>query len=156
MRSILSSAAVALALVAVAAPAAAQQAPPASEVEWKGDLPRHFEGIALTPDQKRQVVEIQKKFHARMDALRDSAKAAGAAADSPEVKQRLGGVMFEEHEAFKAILDEAGRRRFDENMAKMHGASHGGGHGAGHGAGHGSGHAGGHGAGHGGGRPPAR
>jgi len=170
MRALVSSAVLAAAVVvATAAPAAAQetaaarQARPA-QAEWTGDLPRHFEGITLTSEQKGQIAELQKRFHARMDALRDSAKAAGAADDAPELRRRLGGIMTEEHEAFKALLDEEGRRRFDANMAKMHGAEHGSGHdagqGAAHGAGHGAGQGAGHGSGnhgaHGSGRPPAR
>ena len=111
--------------------------PSAAPDGWTGDLPAHFEGIALSAAQKARIVALQKEYHARMDALRDSAKAAGAAADDAALRTRVQGVMAEEHAAFLALLDEAGRKRFAENMAKMHaGQGHdpaAGGHGA-HGA----------------------
>jgi hypothetical protein len=163
MRAPLRSAALAALLVAAAAlPAAAQQAPaaqpatPAAATEWSGDLPAHFDGITLSAEQKRKIAELQKEYHARMDALRDSAKAAGAAADDAEVKKRLAALMTQEHAAFKALLDEDGRRRFDANMAKMHGAGHGAGHEAGKAGEHGAGHGAGHGTPQGSGRPPLR
>ena len=137
--------------------------PPAAAkgAEWGGDLPAHFEGITLTDAQRTRIAELQKEYHARMDAMRDSAKAAGTPADAPTLRAAIQRVMAEEHTAFRALLDDAGRARFDANMAKMHAAPQGAGHGAGQAAGHGTGHGAGHGAGHGpagstgqGGRPP--
>ena len=94
MRAMLRSAALAVVIAGAAAlPAAAQQAaapaPAPAASDWSGDLPAHFDGITLTVAQKRQIADLQKKYHAQMDALRDSAKAAGAAADDAEVKKRL-------------------------------------------------------------------
>jgi hypothetical protein len=111
---------------------------PAQGAEWSGDLPAHFEGIALTDAQKTQIAALQKQYHARMDAMRDSAKAAGTPADAPALKSALQRVMTEEHAAFRALLDNAGRVRFDANMAKMHAGEHGAQGGAQHGAGHGA------------------
>ena len=135
---------------------------PAQPTAWTGDLPAHFEGVALSEAQKARIATLQHQYHARMAAIRDSAKAAGAAADAPAVKARVQQVMAEEHAAFRALLDDAGRARFDANMARMHagehgaaaaGAAHGSGHGTAHGAGQGAGHGAGQGAGH--GTPPA-
>ena len=139
---LLTAAATALVLAAgtASAQAAGQQQP-----TWSGDLPAHFAGIALTAAQKERIVALQRQYHARMDALRDSAKAAGAATTGNAALQaRIQAVMAEEHAAFRALLDEAGRQRFDANLAKMHRGAHGAGHGAGHGPGHHAGH----------GRPP--
>ena len=150
----------AVALALAAAPAAAQHAghhpaPAIQQGEWTGDLPAHFEGIALTAEQKSRIVALQKEYHGRMQAMRDSVtKGGGKVEGNAELTKAIQGVMAAEHAAFKALLDEAGRKRFDENMAKMHAKP---GHGSGHGPGHASGHAG-----HGGatqppagGRPPA-
>ena len=123
--------------------------PPAAKVEWGGDLPAHFEGITLTDAQRTRIAELQKEYHARMDAMRDSAKAAGTPADAPTLRAAIQRGMSEEHAAFRALLDDAGRARFDANMAKMHAAPPGDGHGAGHGAGHCAAHGAGQ-----GGRPP--
>ena len=137
------------ALVAAAAPAAAQAhaghgaghgAPPAAQpaTSWTGDLPKHFEGIALTDAQKARIVELQRDHHARMDRLRDSARAAGApTTGNATLDARVEAVRTAEHAAFRALLDDAGKQRFDANMARMHAAP---GHGTGHGAGHGTGH----------------
>lgn len=120
----------------------------AQTVSWTGDLPRHFEGITLSEAQKARIVALQRDHHARMDRLRDSARAAGApTAGNAALDARIEAVRTAEHAAFRALLDDAGRRRFDANMARMHGAEHGA---------HGAGAAGGH-AGHGTtGRPPRR
>ena len=129
--------------------AAAQSTPPSTAAAgWTGDLPAHFAGITLSDAQKAQIVALQRQYHARMEALRDSAQAAGASStENPELQTRLRAVMAEEHAAFRALLDDAGRARFDANMAQMHAGEHGaakgaapagGAHGAGHGAGHGS------------------
>jgi hypothetical protein len=157
-------------VLAVAGPAAAQAtthgtghgtahgtdhgaAAAAQPAEWSGDLPAHFEGIALTDAQKQQVAALQKEYHARMDAMRDSARAAGAGADAPALRAQIQRVMAEEHAAFRALLDEAGRKRFDENMARMHAGRHGAAPAAHDSAAHGAAAHGAHGA-H-GGRPPA-
>jgi hypothetical protein len=143
------------ALAAAAAPAAAQAhaghgaghgAAPATQpatqpaTGWTGDLPKHFEGIALTDAQKARIVALQKDHHARMDRLRDSARAAGApTTGNAALDAKVEAVRSAEHAAFRALLDDAGRKRFDENMARMHAAEgHGTGHGTGHGAGHGA------------------
>jgi hypothetical protein len=142
---------------------------PAQPAAWTGDLPAHFEGVALSEAQKARIATLQHQYHARMAAIRDSAKAAGAAVDAPAVKAQVQQVMAEEHAAFRALLDDAGRARFDANMARMHAGEHGAAatgaaHGSGHGTAQGAGQGAGHGAGHGtppaggtpGGRPPRR
>jgi len=127
------------ALVVSAAPAAAQAhaghgaAQPATQADtgWTGDLPKHFEGITLTAAQKARVVELMRDHHARMDRLRDSARAAGApTTGNAALDAKIDAVRNAEHAAFRALLDDAGKKRFDENMARMHGAGHGA-HGAG-------------------------
>jgi len=157
-----------VALVAAAAPAAAQghaghaaghgAAQPATQpaaTGWTGDLPQHFEGITLTEAQKTRIVALMRDHHARMDRLRDSARAAGApTTGNTALDARIDAVRTAEHAAFRALLDDAGRKRFDENMARMHAAGHGA-QGAAKAAAD-SGHAG-HGAGRGAqGRPPRR
>lgn len=129
----------AVALALAAAPAAAQQhaghhPAPAAQAEWTGDLPAHFEGITLSAEQKTRIAALQKEHHARMQAMRDSVtKAGGKVEGNAELAKAIQGVMAAEHAAFKALLDDAGRKRFDENMAKMHAKpGHGGDHGAGH------------------------
>lgn len=115
-------------------PAQPAQPAPAAQPAWTGDLPKHFEGITLSDAQRTRIAALQQAHHARMDALRDSAKAAGAATTgNAPLTARIQAVMAEEHAAFRAVLtDDASRRRFDENMAHMHGPAHGSGHGAGH------------------------
>lgn len=134
----------ALALLLTSQQASAQQASaqpashaghaPAAATDWSGDLPAHFEGITLSAAQKTQIVALQKQYHERMQAMRDSVTAAGGTVEgNAPLTAAIQSVMHAEHAAFKALLDEAGRKRFEENMAKMHaGKAHGAGHGAGH------------------------
>ena len=126
----------AAALAVAAAPAAAQghaghaghgAAQPATQpatAGWTGDLPKHFEGIALTDAQRTRIVALMHEHHATMDRLRDSARAAGAATTgNAALEARIEAVRSAEHAAFRALLDDAGKKRFDENMARAHGAA---------------------------------
>ena len=93
---------------------------PAAPADLPGDLPAHFAGITLTSAQRAQIVAAQRRYHAQMDAVRDSARAAGKPVD----QARLQALMAEEHAAFRQQLTPGQQAAFDANM-KSHAPAHG-------------------------------
>ena len=119
-------AALAAALVAVAAvPAAAQQADHSAHAAHgakqqgksvlTGELAEHFHGIDITPEVAAKIVEIQKTYHARMDALKKTPEGKTDAG-----KKKLALMMANEHKAFEALLTPAQVEKFRANMAEHH------------------------------------
>lgn len=80
------------------------------------ELVEHFKGIALTDAQVRQVTEIKAKHHAAMDGLRRGA----ADQNAPALKAEIQKHMDAEHAEFMALLTEAQRKTFAENMKGHH------------------------------------
>jgi uncharacterized protein (DUF1501 family) len=72
--------------------------------------------IALTEAQIRLVTEIKAKHHTAMDELRRAASDK----DAPALKAELQKHMDAEHAEFMALLTEAQRKVFAENMKAHH------------------------------------
>ena len=123
------SAALAALLVAGLSVTATAQAPhagghahgaPAAPGDLPGDLPAHFAGITLSSAQRTRIVAVQQRYHAQMDAMRDSARVAGQPVD----QARLQALMAQEHAAFRQELTPGQQAAFDANM-KSHAPAHG-------------------------------
>lgn len=119
-------AAFAAALVAASAlPAAAQQMDHSAHAAHgahhqarsplTGELAEHFHGIDLSPETAKKIVELQKSWHAKMDAFKKTPEAK-----TDEGKKKLALMMADEHKAFEALLTPAQVEQFRKNMAEHH------------------------------------
>ncbi len=91
-------------------------------VGWSASLARRFDGIALSPVTRGEVVRTHASYLREIERIRDSARAAGER-DGPELDLRLAALRREEEAAFRAILPPEARARFDENLAEVEDAA---------------------------------
>lgn len=110
----------------VPTPAAAQgtRAPtggvtaPQRALGWSATLARRFEGIALPPSTRGEVLRTRAMYQREIVRVRDSARAASAL-DAAALERRLAELAREEQAAFRAILPLVARAKFDENLAAV-------------------------------------
>lgn len=79
------------------------------------ELAEHFKGITLTDAQKAKLMEIKKKHHDAMDAIKKAKDAK-----DPAVKAELKQHMDAEHAEFKTVIGDANYAIFEANMKSHH------------------------------------
>lgn len=84
-------------------------------VTLDAELAEHFKGITLTDAQKAKLMEIKKKHHDAMDAIKKSKDVK-----DPAVKAELKQHMDAEHAEFKAVIGDANYAIFEKNMKAHH------------------------------------
>lgn len=114
---------------AFAAPlVAGAQAPVASVAqEAKGakrdkGIPEHFDGIALTDDQKTKIRELHHLYHTQMTQVKVTTKKKNDEGQTipmtPKVKKQLDDLEAKEMSEFRALLNPEQAVIFDKNLAK--------------------------------------
>lgn len=117
----------ALALIAHSAPPLAAQAPAAVAQEAKAPkrekgIPDHFDGIALTEEQKTKIRSVHHDYHTQMTALKVTTKKKDNDGQTvpmtAKVKKQLAELETKEMAEFRALLTPDQQGAFDKNLAK--------------------------------------
>jgi Spy/CpxP family protein refolding chaperone len=95
---------------------AAHHAPATAVKGFEGDFAAHFKGIALSDAAKAKLVAVRDEWHAKMDALKKDAVAAGKSADAPDLVAKVETLKAQEHAAMRALLTPEQQKQFDLNM----------------------------------------
>lgn len=112
---------------AVAAPAAAPaaQAPEAKAAKGpKRDqgIPEHFDGIALTDEQKTKIRELHHLYHTQMTQIKVTSKKKNEEGHtlpmSPKVMKQLDDLEAREMTEFRTVLNPEQVALFEKNLAK--------------------------------------
>ena len=119
LAAMLTWAAAASALAAQAASAPAQEA---KAMKRDKGIPEHFEGIALSDEQKAKVRSAHNDFHTQMTAVKVTNKKKDNDGKTmpmtDKVKKQLAELESKEMAAFRAILTPEQVGSFDKNLAK--------------------------------------
>ena len=107
------------------APVLAAQAPEAKAAKApkreKG-IPEHFDGIALTDEQKTKIRELHHLYHTQMTQVKVTTKKKNDEGQtvpmSPKVKKQLDDLEAKEMAEFRAVLSAEQVVLFDKNLAK--------------------------------------
>ena len=107
------------------APVLAAQAPEAKAAKApkreKG-IPEHFDGIALTDEQKTKIRELHHLYHTQMTQVKVTTKKKNDEGQtvpmSPKVKKQLDDLEAKEMAEFRAVLSVEQVVLFDKNLAK--------------------------------------
>lgn len=88
---------------------------------------RLLKGVRLTPAERRQVKEIDKKYDAQLKALRKAEKAAdktGGIDNDAAYIAKVSALAAQERADIRAVLPTAEQARFDANVAARLAAKH--------------------------------
>ena len=108
---------------APAAPALqAQDAKMAKGPKRDQGIPEHFDGVALTDEQKTKVRELHHLYHTQMTQLKVTTKKKNNEGQtlpvSPKVMKQLDDLEAKEMAEFRAVLNAEQVVLFDKNLAK--------------------------------------
>ena len=98
-------------------------APTAKADKREQGIPHHFEGIALTDEQKTKIRQLNHEFHTQMNAIRVPAKKKDATTGltkpmTDQTKKKLADLEVQEMAAFRGVLTPDQQPIFDKNLAK--------------------------------------
>lgn len=104
------------------APAAAAPAQEAKGAKRDKGIPEHFDGIALTDDQKTKIRELHHLYHTQMTQLKVTTKKKNDEGQTvpmtPKVKKQLDDLEAKEMGEYRTLLNAEQQVIFDKNVAK--------------------------------------
>lgn len=120
----LATAAVFAAPAIAGAQASVPAAPQAAKAEKRDQgIPHHFDGIALTDEQKTKIRQLNHDYHTLMNAIRVPAKKKDEITGltkpmTEKTKKQLADLETREHAEFRALLTPEQQAIYDKNLAK--------------------------------------
>ena len=85
-------------------------------------IPEHFDGIALTEEQKTKIRELHHLYHTQMTQLKVTTKKKNDDGQTvpmtPKVKKQLDDLESKEMAEFRALLTPDQVATFEKNLAK--------------------------------------